>query len=324
MKKIYFFYIAVLVSLALAVVFGCSANAVSDFQSARVAYRDRSEAVAFLTAGIVEVEQALSIEANLSQTVSLTTAGNLWAADTASVIQPQRRLVRRADLRIRVENLERADAEITALMERFNAYSSFSNFFENHRSYTIRVPSAAYDSFLAEASGMGRILHRSESTEDVSLRFFDLEGRLASQQELLNTFRSYLGRATNIEEILAVEARLADLHNQIERTGQELRWLGDRIDYSTITLSIEGPVSADPFRGLTLGERLRGLFGGFGRFLSATMVFLTGLVIYGIPVLLILVVLFWLLFGKIGLIKKLYRIAAGKKNVPENLKRKEN
>jgi hypothetical protein len=37
-------------------------------------------------------------------------------------------------------------------------------------------------------------------------------------------------------------------------------------------------------------------------------------VIYGVPILLILVFLFWLLFGKVGLLKKLFRLAAGRKS----------
>jgi hypothetical protein len=41
-------------------------------------------------------------------------------------------------------------------------------------------------------------------------------------------------------------------------------------------------------------------------------VVLVGIVIYGIPVILGAALLFWLLFGRIGLLKKLWRLAAGK------------
>ena len=243
-------------------------------------------------------------------------AGNLSLSQTPEsylIDLSHRKLIKNADIRIRVENLEKADAAINDLMEQYGAYSSFTNVMENHLSYTIRVPSVFYDPFLAAMDGMGRILHRSENTEDVSLRYYDLEGRLATKQELLNTFRAYLGRANNIEEILSVEARIADLQNEIDGTGRELRMLANLVDYSTVSIFLSGPVSSEPFRGPTLPERIRELFMGFGRFLAAAAVFLIGLVVYGIPVLLMLVLLFWLLFGRIGLIKKLYRLAAGKK-----------
>jgi hypothetical protein len=37
------------------------------------------------------------------------------------------------------------------------------------------------------------------------------------------------------------------------------------------------------------------------------------IVIYGIPILLLLTFFFWLLFGKTGLMKKLWRVTVGKK-----------
>jgi hypothetical protein len=39
-----------------------------------------------------------------------------------------------------------------------------------------------------------------------------------------------------------------------------------------------------------------------------------GIIVYGVPGILILTLLFWVLFGRIGLLKKLWRIVAGKKH----------
>ena len=225
---------------------------------------------------------------------------------------PRRRLVRRAEMRVRVESLERADYEIGALLERHGAFSSFSGATETSRRHTIRVPSDLHDPFVASLSGLGRVLQRTESAEDVTLRYFDLEGRLATQRELLETFRSYLGRAANIDEILSVEARIAELQRAIDGTGRDLRGLGDLVDYSTVTLSVEGPAAPGAFVGPTLSDRVGGLFDGFGGFLSGALVFAIGLAIYGIPVLLTLAFLYWLLLGRIGLLKKLFRLASGK------------
>jgi len=238
--------------------------------------------------------------------------GEETAATFANEDLPQRRLVRRADMRIRVESLELADNEIGDLMRRYGAFSSSSSITETMRMHTIRVPSNLYDSFVASVSGIGRVLQRTESTEDVTLRYFDLEGRLATQRELLETFRSYLGRAANIDEILSVEARIADLQSSIDRTGRDLRHLGDLVDYSTVSLSIEWPPAPGAFVGPTLPERLGDLFSGFGRFLSGALLFAIGLVIYGIPVLLALAFLYWLLLGRIGLLKRLFRLASSK------------
>ena len=226
----------------------------------------------------------------------------------------RRKLVKRANLRLRVADLAAADASINALMEQHGAYAASTETDENSRGYVIRVPQAKYDGFLAAMSGMGRVLYRSESAEDVTLRYYDLEGRLATRQELLKTFQAYLGKAKDIEEILSVEARIADLQNEIDGTGKELRYLANLADFATISLDLYGPVAAVPRSGPTLGERIKELFSGFGDFLSTLALVITGIVIYGIPVLLLLALFFWVCFGKIGLLKKLWRITMGNKS----------
>jgi len=234
-------------------------------------------------------------------------------SEAAELNTVERKLVKRAYIRIRVENLAAADASITSMLQKYDAYAASTEVDENSRNYSLRVPALRYDTFLAEMNGMGRLLHHSENTEDVTLRYYDLEGRLATKRELLKTYQSYLGRARNIEEILSVEARIAELQNDIEGTGMQLRGLANRVDYATIELALLGPLSSVPQQSATLGERIKKLFGNFGAFLSTAAVGLVGVVIYGIPVLLLVIFFFWLLFGRIGLLKKLWRLAMAKK-----------
>ncbi|MDR2185849.1 MAG: DUF4349 domain-containing protein [Treponema sp.] len=221
-----------------------------------------------------------------------------------------KKLVQRASLRIRVEDPEKAEDSLMAAMDTCNAYASSTSIYENSRSYTIRVPPASYKSFFSALSGMGKLLHRTENAEDVTLQFYDLEGQLSTKQELLRTFQSYLGRAQNIEEILSVEKRIAELQQEIEWTGTELRSLADLVDYATIDLTLTGP--AGSFNRPGLGEKILDLFHSFGDYASTVLVTLIGIAVFGVPSILLLTLLFWLLFGKIGLLKKLWRAAAGK------------
>ncbi|MDR3139846.1 MAG: DUF4349 domain-containing protein [Treponema sp.] len=225
----------------------------------------------------------------------------------------ERKLVREAELRLRVQDPEAAEGPLFAAMETHKAYASMVQIYENSRTYAIRVPQASYEAFLGEVNSMGKVLYRTESTEDVTLRYYDLEGRLNTSRELLRTFQNYLGQAKNIDEIMTVERRIAELQAEIDRHGTRLRSLANQVDYASINLEIVGPAAISSYAAPSLGERLAGLFQSFGTFASLVLVILTGLVIYGIPAILLLVLLFWLLFGRIGVIKKLWRLAAGKK-----------
>jgi len=219
----------------------------------------------------------------------------------------ERKLIKWAYIRMKVDNLEAADLMITGLINKYKGYIAITEINEYSHYYSLRVPSSGYDIFLTDAEGIGRLISRSESTEDVTIRYYDLESQLESKKELLRTFQSYLQRAGNMEEILAVEYRIAGLQREIEFTGTQLRNLTDKVDYATVDLSLQGPVLAS-YNEETLGERVRQLFGKFGGFLSTTAVVLLGIVIYGIPILLLFILLIWLLFGRIGLLKKLWKL----------------
>jgi hypothetical protein len=227
-----------------------------------------------------------------------------------------RKLIKRADIKIKVEDLEAADSSITDLMEKYNAYSASAVIDKSSYRYRIRVPSFAYKAFLTGMDGMGTVLNRSESVEDETIRYYDIEGRLDTKKELLKTFQSYLGKAKNIEEILSVEKRIAELQSDIDGTGKELRNLSNSVDYATIGLVILGPEIISPsLPGPTLTERIKKLFSNFGDFLSGLVVIFIGIVIFGIPILLLVIFFYWILFGKIGIMKKLWRMAAGRKRL---------
>jgi hypothetical protein len=235
----------------------------------------------------------------------------------ADITEQSRKLIKRANLRVRVEDPAAMETSLSALMAKYDAWPASTGIYENSRNYSIRVPSHSYDTMLAELAGLGRILWRTENAEDVTLRYYDLEGRLATRKELLKTYQEYLGRAANIGEIMTVESRIADLQQEIDWTGTQLRNLANLIDYSTIDLEIIGPQTASSYGEPSLGEKVTELFSSFGGVASSALVVLMGIVIYGVPAILIIVLLFWLLFGKIGLLKKLWRLAAGSREEDE-------
>jgi hypothetical protein len=141
-----------------------------------------------------------------------------------------RKLIRNAEMRVRVNSLEDAGQAVAAVLEQYKGYAAYSTVYDNSRHYTLKVPAASYDSVLTGLSGMGKVLFRSERVEDATLRFYDLEGRLRTKEELLKTFQYYLGQAKTIDEIMIVEKRIAELQQEIEWTGSQLSGLAHLVD----------------------------------------------------------------------------------------------
>lgn len=306
--------LTMLVALFLAV--GCGRKAEPQYAAlSKVAYEDASASYSWEGAGFMpeEVSYGRAQQARTTSGRGFNVNNDADSGISAELPDAERKLVKSASVSIRVENLEKADTSVNSLLESFNGYSASTSISENSHYYSLRIPAPRYDIFLSEMNGMGRITHRSESVEDVTLRYYDLEGRLNSKRELLRTFQSYLRRANNMEEILKVEAQISNLQQEIESIGTQLLYLANQIDYATIELRLHGPAAATPYQHETFGEKIKQLFGGFGSFLSSVAVILLGFVVYGIPSLAIAVLLFWLLFGRIGLLKKLWKLVMVKK-----------
>jgi len=223
----------------------------------------------------------------------------------------ERLLVKEAHLSIRVFSLSVTEEDIMDLMQIYQAWLSSTIILENQHTYTIRVPYDLYDAMLSDLSDLGIVLRRTETADDVTSRYYDLESRLETQNELLRTYRSYLARAQNIDEIMTVERHIAELQREIDFTGNQFRNISGRIEYSTITLQVQG---SSPFYSRpSMGDRINELLGSFGGIFSSALVFLIGAIIYGVPAILVLIIFFWIFFGRVGLIRKLWRLASGRK-----------
>jgi hypothetical protein len=233
--------------------------------------------------------------------------------NTVPVEARTRKLTRRAEFSLeaasslRGENMNGAARKIEELALRYGGYIEQSSADVSSINSTIRVPSAFYDELLSGVSALGKIISRHESAEDVTLKYYDLAGRLDTKKSLLATYRSYLARASNIEEILGVESRIADLQHEIDWLGTQLAGLANLVDYATVSIYLYNPAEIRPY---SLGDRIVRLFDSFGGVASGALIAILGIVIFGVPAVALILLAYWLLFGRIGLLKKAFRLAS--------------
>jgi hypothetical protein len=235
------------------------------------------------------------------------------ADQDAGVVETGRKLIKSAEIRMRVDNLDEAKKAIEKMLEQYKAYSSNTLVRDNSINYTLKIPVSSYGTVFNNVSGIGKVLYSSENVEDTTIKFYDLESRLGTKEELLITFRSYLRQAKNIDDIMSVERRIAELQQEIDWFGAQLSNLSYLVEYATIDLQLQGPVADSVYYKPGIKERIGELLNSFGEYLATVVVILTGIVIYGIPSLFIVIVLFWLLFGRIGLLKKLWHFVSSEK-----------
>jgi hypothetical protein len=100
------------------------------------------------------------------------------------------------------------------------------------------VPPARFEAVLDDLAGLGKRYDQQVSTDDVTGQVVDLESRLASATASANRLRALFERATNVGEVVAIEAELVRREAEVEALEGQLRVLRAQVDLATITLTL--------------------------------------------------------------------------------------
>lgn len=108
----------------------------------------------------------------------------------------------------------------------------------------LRVPQDAYDSVLAELAGTGTLLARKANAKDVTDQVVDVNSRIASQRVSVERIRELMDRATQLGDVVTLEAELSTRQAALESLLAQQASLKDRTTLATITLELsEAPVA---------------------------------------------------------------------------------
>ncbi len=177
-----------------------------------------------------------------------------------------RKLIRTVDLEVETREfdslmsaLEARVAELEGYIESMDRYngSSYSGYHGSRSaSLSIRIPQEKLDLFLSEVSSIGNVVRSSEYVEDVTLTYVDLESRrnaLAAERDRL---LELMGQAQNMEDLITIEERLSEIRYQLESMESQLRTFDNRVEYSTVNLSVEEVRELTPVEERTAWQRM--------------------------------------------------------------------
>ncbi len=159
------------------------------------------------------------------------------------VIKCPDKIIKEADIKFEVENYKKAKKEIDSLVNGWGAYISSED--ENYSSYqvtntiVIRVLNRNFEKLLdAIGNTSKKIDYKSINSVDVTEEYVDIESRLKTKKEVEQRYHEILKRANTIEDILKVENEIRVIREEIEAAEGRLKYLDDRVSFSTITLTI--------------------------------------------------------------------------------------
>ena len=248
--------------------------------------------------------------AQKSSAAPMQAAGMNGIEREAGTEESERKLVKTGSISFEVENLDTTDALVTQWAEQYGGYVFSSGSNTTNAWYTVKIPSTEFDNAMNSVGNIGDVKSRSISTEDVSDSYYDLKTRLETRKIMRDRLSDYLQRAENIDNLLKIESELNSVISDIEYMEGSMKRLNGRIDYSTININ-----ASLPFRTNNEGEFTWPDFGdGTRRFFSSVVDYfgdfvrlILYLIICGVPTLAFIIFLYWLLFGKLGILIRIFK-----------------
>lgn len=165
------------------------------------------------------------------------------AADPRTAATVERKIIYTATVGLVVEDFDATDRKIQALTQEAGGFVAE---FREDRSYgdrqagrwVVRIPTPRFQEFLDQVVTLGVPETRQIDAQDVTEEYVDLEARIANKKKLEQRILDLLENQTGeIKDVIAVETELARVREEIERMEGRLRFLANRVELTTITIT---------------------------------------------------------------------------------------
>lgn len=199
-----------------------------------------------------------------------------------------RKLIRNITMQVETEEFDRMISGINAKLSELGGYTEQSDISGTSLNYrgqpipryaniTARIPDDKLDRFVGAVSDSGNVTNKSESTQDVTLQYSDMESRKKSLEIEQERIWQFLEKAESIDTVITLEQRLSDIRYQLESMESQLRLYDNQVDYSTVYLNIAEVTNYTPAAPESAGTRMKnGLAKNFESLITA----LTNLLIF--------------------------------------------
>jgi hypothetical protein len=163
-------------------------------------------------------------------------------ANLPSVAGPM--IIRTAQLALITKDFDKARESVESILRRHRGYigelkiggSSGSG---RTLTGTLRVPADQLDATIADLKPLGRVESESQSGQDVTSQYVDLQARLTNarntEQRLTDLLRNRTGK---LSDVLEVEQELDRVRGEIEQMEAERKNMSNQVSYATLNLTV--------------------------------------------------------------------------------------
>lgn len=195
--------------------------------------------------------------------------------------QEERQVIYTASMTVRAKQVTAAAQQAKQVVTAAGGYLSreetnTASDTEDSALLEFKIPPARYGEVIGRlGKDLGKQLSMNQGTQDVTLQVADVNSRLKSAQESLDSLRALLKKAGTIGQVLQVEREISARESDLEALQAQQKELSTQVAMATLTLRLVGPVTvvedpADEPEGF-----VGGLKSGWAGLVSFTKVALT-------------------------------------------------
>ena len=186
-----------------------------------------------------------AVDSSGDKAVRLGTAGKLigdaYAAPTDAI---PRRIIYEARISLVVDDFANAEGKLKELVQQNKGFLADArvNRQQGDRlsgNWRVRIPVAQFDDFLTSVTKLGVPEVQSQTAQDVTEEFVDVEARIKNKRQLEERIIQLLDKsAGQITDVIQIERELSRVRGEIEQMEGRLRYLTNRTELATVNIDV--------------------------------------------------------------------------------------
>lgn len=201
---------------------------------------------------------------------SLTNNSAITIEDSTA-LKSQDKIIRTFYMDVETQEFDALITKLDSEIGRLNGYVETSkisgrSFYDREgarvASITARIPRDKVDEFVNAVDESANVINKQESTENVTLEYADIESRKKSLEIEQERLFVLLEKADTLDSIVTLESRLSEIRYQLQNYETTLRTYDNKVEYSTVSLSIQEVEKLSPTVEIkqTVGTRIKNGF----------------------------------------------------------------
>lgn len=165
-------------------------------------------------------------------------------SNTVEMVPAHLKMIKSGSARYKVQDVNEAMVEVKKIAAVYGGYISDLRFenslYQKQNRFTIKVPNQNFSALMDTISGVAIFTeYENITTKDVTEEYIDLQSRLKTKLEVKERYENILRtNAKTVEDILATEEKLRALQEEIEAAQGRLKYLTNKVAYSTLQVDI--------------------------------------------------------------------------------------